>query len=178
MKRCVFLAVMLSLALTGFAQFPDRDTLARIARDLDLIEIRKARLAGRLVPVGKADWDLDADLGATVTQPCVATLAPVRTRLDEAVARRYRADAGIEQPDGETEMPEDDSIEPLPAVIDLVEVFREALSLALPLYPRADAAAPVDLAVTEPGATPIRDAEVKPFSGLAALRRRLDGNDG
>jgi hypothetical protein len=29
MKRCVFLAVMLSLALTGFAQFPDRDTLGR-----------------------------------------------------------------------------------------------------------------------------------------------------
>jgi uncharacterized metal-binding protein YceD (DUF177 family) len=102
----------------------------------------------------------------------------VRTRVDEAVERRYRAGEGTEQPDGEIEMPEDDSIEPLPAVIDLAEVFREALSLALPLYPRADEAAPVDLAVTEPGAAPIGDAVVKPFSGLAALRRRLDGNDG
>ena len=44
-------------------------------------------------------------------------------------------------PDGdEVEMPEDDTVEPMPEVIDLAEVAAEALALALPLYPRAPGA--------------------------------------
>lgn len=62
---------------------------------------------------------------APVTQPCVATLAPVRTRIDEPVLRRYRADTGENLTASEIEMPEDDTIEPLPDVVDLSDVFRK-----------------------------------------------------
>ena len=114
-----------------FDWVPDRDAMAAIAADLELIDLRKARLAGRLLPVGKSDWDLEAKLGATVTQPCVATLAPVRTRIDETVTRRFRADPGEIPLAGEIEMPEDDSVEPMPDEIDLADVASEALALAL-----------------------------------------------
>jgi uncharacterized metal-binding protein YceD (DUF177 family) len=67
------------------------------------------------------------------------TLTPVRAVIDEPVRRRYVAD--LPQPDGdEVEMPEDDTLEPMPEVIDLAEVAAEALALALPLYPRAPGA--------------------------------------
>ncbi len=39
--------------------------------------------------------------------------------------------------DDEAEMPEDDTAEPLPEVIDPGAVMFEALALALPDYPRA-----------------------------------------
>ena len=67
-------------------------------------------------------------LGATVTQACVVTLAPVITRIEETVTRRYLAD--MPEPEGEeVEMPEDDSAEPLPVIIDPGAVMIEALAL-------------------------------------------------
>jgi hypothetical protein len=44
--------------------------------------VRKLRFIGTLEPEGAQDWRLTADLGATVVQPCVVTLAPVTTRLE------------------------------------------------------------------------------------------------
>lgn len=127
------------------------------------------------MPVGRHDWTLEAHLGATVVQPCIVTLAPVTTRIDEEVTRRFMADLPDPGP-GESEMPEDD-VEALPTTLDLAEVMAEALALALPPWPRAADAPPVDLTVTEPGATPLDAQAVRPFAGLAALRDRLGSDE-
>jgi hypothetical protein len=50
----------------------------------------------------------------------------------------------------------------------------EALVLHLPLYPRVEGAELGELAVTEPGKTPLRDADLRPFAGLAALKDKLE----
>jgi uncharacterized metal-binding protein YceD (DUF177 family) len=71
-------------------------------------------------------------------------------------------------------MPEDDSTEPLPEIIDLTEVLREALALALPLYPRAPGAELGEAVFAAPGAAPIRDADLRPFAALASLVRKED----
>lgn len=70
---------------------PEADTLAAIAADLDLIALRKLRFEGALSPLGKRDWQLTGHLGATVVQPCVVTLAPVTTRIEDDVSRRWIA---------------------------------------------------------------------------------------
>lgn len=151
---------------------PDADARSAIAADLGISGLRKLRFDARLSPVGKRDWTLSATLGATVVQECVVTLDPVVTRIDEEISRKYLSD--LPEPEaGEVEMPEDDSAESLPAVLDLAQVMIEALSLALPPYPRSDAAALDEMVVTEPGATPLTDAEMKPFAGLAGLRDAL-----
>lgn len=156
---------------------PDAAARAALAAALGIPAIRKLRFDARLAPRGKRDWVLRADLGATVVQDCVATLAPVTTRIDEAVQRVYLA--AYEEPEGgEVEMPEDDTAEPLPATLDLYAVLHEALALALPPFPRAGGAAPADTAVTEPGKTPMTEAEAKPFAGLAGLRDKLAGEPG
>jgi len=148
-----------------------------VADALGIRGVRKLRLSGELRPMGKQDWRLTAELGATVVQDCVVTLEPVTTRIDEPVERIYSAD--FEQPDStEVEMPEDDTTEPLPAELDLAGVMIEALALALPPYPRAKGAETGEAVFTEPGKTPLRDEDLRPFAGLAGLRDKLEKDAG
>lgn len=149
---------------------PDADACREIADRLGLSGLRKLRLEGALVPEGRADWRLEARLGATVVQPCVVTLAPVTTRIDVPVTRRYVEDMAAPAGD-EIQMPEDDTEEPLPEALDLTEVMEEALALALPLYPRAEGAELGAAVYGPPGAEPLTDEAAKPFAALAALRR-------
>lgn len=156
---------------------PDAATRAAIAEWAEITALGALRLRGALTPAGRHDWILEASLEAEVEQPCIITLAPVRTRLHETVARRYLAD--MPEPEGdEVEMPEDDSAEPLPAVIDLAAVALEALELALPLYPRAAGAELGETVVTEPGSAPMRDEDTRPFAGLRALMGGKTDEDG
>ena len=147
-----------------FELTPSPEERAAVAAELDIPGVKKLRFAGRLVPEGRQDWRLEAELGATVVQDCVVTLEPVTTRIDEPVARRYLV--GYEEPDaGEAEVPEDD-VEPLPQALDLAEVMVEALALALPPYPRAAGVELGELVVTEPGSEPMTEEARKPFAGL------------
>ena len=158
---------------TEFLLEPDAAARAALARDLGILDIRKLRFAGTLIPQGSRDWRLDADLGATVVQSCVVTLDPVTTRLDERVERSYLADLP-EDSGAEVEMPEDVSTEPLPAVLDLTEVMTEALALALPAFPRKADAELGEAVFTEPGVAPLTDEDARPFAGLGALKESLE----
>ena len=160
-------------AAHGFDLTPDAGARAAIAAALGIPAVRKLRLSGRLEPMGRADWRLTARLGATVVQDCVVTLDPVTTRIDEDVARSYLANPPATPEADEIEMPEDDTIEPLPEILDLGAVMIEALALNLPLYPHAEGVAPLNASFTEPGKTPMSDAEARPFAGLAGLRDKL-----
>jgi uncharacterized metal-binding protein YceD (DUF177 family) len=160
----------------AFLLQPDADELARIATDLGVTSVRKLRFNGRLTPLGRSDWTLQATLGATVVQPCVVTLDPVTTRIDTAVTRRFVQDwTDPEEP--EAEMPEDDSTEPLGLWIDPAQVMVETLALAVPDYPRKDAAELGQMVYAEPGTTPLTDEDARPFAGLAALKDQLGKSD-
>ncbi|ETX30644.1 YceD family protein [Roseivivax isoporae] len=165
---------------TAFEVAPDADTCAALAETLGITRVRKLRFAGEIRPVGKRGFELRAELGATVVQPCVVTLDPVTTRIDTEVVRTFLPPAilGEPEPGSEVEMPEDDTTEPLPDVIDPAAVMAEALALALPDYPRADGAHLGQAEARPEGAEPIRPEETKPFSGLAALRDRMADGDG
>ncbi len=158
---------------TEFELVPTADERRAIADALGIVGVKKLRFIGALAPQGSRDWMLTADLGATVVQDCVVTLDPVTNRIDEPVSRSYVADiAEIEA--SEVEMPEDDTIEALPGTLDLAQVMIEALTLALPLYPRAADADLPNAVFTEPGRAPMTDDDAKPFAGLGALRESLE----
>lgn len=161
---------------TRFDLRPDAAVRAAMAAELGINAISAFRFRGELRAAGRTDFTLEAEMEATVDQPCSVTLAPVVTVLTDAVKRHY--DADFTYPDGEeAEMPEDDTTEPLPEVIDLGAVAMEALALALPLYPRAPGVELGEAVFTAPGATPLRNEDLRPFAGLAALKDRLGGSD-
>lgn len=160
---------------THFDLTPDAGKRTAIAADVGVTSIKKLRLQGQITPAGKRDWTLTADLGATVVQDCVVTLAPVTTRIDEPIKRIYLAD--YTPPAGnEVEMTDDDTIDPLPESIDLFDLLSEALVLALPPFPRAPGAELGQTVHTEPGQAPMTDDDAKPFAGLGDLRDALQKN--
>lgn len=155
---------------------PDAKARAALAETLGISVIRKLRFAGSLSPVGRRDWHLAVDLGTTVVQPCVITLNPVTTRIDETVTRSYVVQ--LDQIEGEeVEMPEDETTERAPEILDLFAVMTEALALALPAYPRSEGAAVQHAIFTEPGKAPMTDEDTRPFAGLADLRNSLENKD-
>ncbi len=141
-------------------------TCAALSRELGLDAVRKLRFTGTLTPFGREDWRLEGTLGATIMQTCGITLAPVTTRIDEQVRRRYLAELdGVTRAE-EQEMPDEED-EPLPPSLDLEAVMMEALSLAVPAFPRAEGADMGTVRAAEPGATHLDDDAMKPFAGLA-----------
>ncbi|MEO0913555.1 MAG: DUF177 domain-containing protein [Pseudomonadota bacterium] len=159
----------------SFVELAEPHEMAAAAARLDALSIRKLRFEGTLRPVGKRDWRLQGTVGATVTQACVVTLEPVTTRIDSAVSRLYSASAA-QVPDGAELGPEDDiEVEPLPEEIDLGEIALEVLALALPPYPRAEAAA-LPEAATDPQ-DPGPEARENPFAALSALKDKLGKPD-
>ncbi|MCC6008779.1 MAG: DUF177 domain-containing protein [Rhodobacteraceae bacterium] len=153
-----------------FELVPDASALGTIAAAIGARGLRKLRLAGSLTPEGRADWRLEAHLGATVEQECVVTLAPVRTRIESDLRRLYRATRPASAPGPETESPDETDEEPLGREIDLVALIAEEVALAMPDYPRApDASDPVDLSA--------RPQDATPDSPFAVLARLTPGSD-
>ena len=153
-----------------FAFEPNADLVSELLEEFGLLKLRKARLAGRLIPQGRRDWHLEATFGATVVQPCSVTLAPVTTRIDTRLERRFVADFALPE-ETEAEMPEDDSTEPLPEVLDLAELFSETLSIELPDFPRAEGAQFGEAVFAPPGAEPLTADKVRPFAALETLKK-------
>ncbi len=155
---------------------PDAAARKAIARELDLLDLPQMLFDGEIRSSGKRDMELTGKLTAVAIQPCSITLEPVRTRIVEAVLRRYLAD--YEEPKGDDiEIPYDDTEEALGEVIDAAAVSIEALALALPLYPRAPGVELGALVVTPPEAEPLADADLKPFANLAKLIQQGKGTD-
>ncbi|WP_170752703.1 YceD family protein [Ruegeria lacuscaerulensis] len=157
---------------TPFDLRPDAKELAVIREDLGLLGLRKLSFVGDVRAQGKRDWVLAGKLGATVIQPCVVTLEPVTTRIDIPVTRVYLTD-WTDPDEEEFEIPQGDESEPLGHEIDPGLVMTEALSLALPQYPRKDGAELEQADYTEPGKQAMTDEDAKPFAGLASLRDAL-----
>lgn len=148
-----------------------------LARMLGLSKVESLSFKGEIRPLGKHDYAVFGDLQARIVQPCSVSMVPVKTTISEAVKLTYLVDFVVPEGD-EIEMPEDDTIEAMPQIIDPGFVATEALMLAIPLYPRAPGAELGDVAVAESGVTPLKDGDLKPFAGLAALKAKLEGQSG
>jgi uncharacterized metal-binding protein YceD (DUF177 family) len=167
-------AALASRKPTRFDIKPDAAMRRAIAAYLGIIAVPKLRFVGEIVTRGRHDFVLKAVLEARVDQACAITLEPVGADVREDVLRVYLAD--WTDPTGdEMEMPDDDSVEPLGEVIDVGHVALEALMLALPPFPRAPGASLTDAQYAPPGTTPLKDGDLRPFSGLAALKAKLEG---
>lgn len=157
-----------------FLLAPRRSAAAAMAADIGAIEIKKLRFEGVVVSTGTSSWQLTGQLGATVIQECVVSLAPVKTRLDVKVVRNFTTEEAAGTTRSYAPVPELD-IEVVARSIDLAAVAREALLLELPIYPKIEGA---EAKMSKfPGGTgpEFHEEGRRPFASLSELRNRLFG---
>ena len=150
------------------------EVLDQLAQDIGASGLGKFRFAGQIERPADGQVLLTATLGATVTQPCVVTLAPVRTRVDENITRRYANEDAPTAAEYQLREDEDVDVDALGPQIDLLAVIREALILALPAYPRAQDAELPEAVVGPPGVEALSDEAMRPFAALAALKSKME----
>jgi uncharacterized metal-binding protein YceD (DUF177 family) len=149
--------VMLVLLLAVIVLVGAVCVVGLLALDRLEAQVRLSRLAGGFLR-------LAAELSADVTQACVVTLEPVRSRIEEEFTLLYSN--GPEEKAGEVVLSgSDEVVEPLSeGSLDIGEAVAQQLSLALDPFPRAPGA-------ELPGeAAPEAPERVSPFAALAALR--------
>ena len=148
-----------------------------MAATLSVNGLRKLRLTGTFSATEALEWMLQGALGATIQQECVVTLAPVVTRIDKKILRRFvPQDQLILREDSEEAKlisNPDDSLEPLPKNLELMEILQEALALEIPEYPRAEEAEFGSVQSAPAGSTAFPEDPPKSFAGLAALRAKM-----
>lgn len=138
-----------------------------IATELDLDGLTRLDFQGNVRGEGRDGWVLTAKLQARVTQPCVVSLKPVRTDIAEDV--RIRFTPHMPAVDNEEVEMLDETLEQLGSFIDLTAIMIEALSLALPQYPRAEGAQ-LATGAQDADVEPASDTR-RPFAGLEGLLR-------
>tara|TARA_B100000925_G_scaffold274280_1_gene239641 strand:- start:669 stop:1214 length:546 start_codon:yes stop_codon:yes gene_type:complete len=151
--------------------------VAELIKRLDLLSIKKVSLVGILSPLGVDIWSLKAELRATVKQKCVISLKPVKTIVCETINRTF-SPAALQNTfevddDGSSPVIFDDTLQELNEYIDLAEIIFEELILILPLYPKIEGAELGSYSVTEPGAKPLNEENIKPFAQLSELKDKL-----
>jgi len=157
--------------LVKFDLVPSEQEIEALKALFGLTGLKKMRLIGEIAPMGARSWQLEAMLGATVSQVCIVSAEPVRTRIDVPVRVKFVPENKIPFDTPENELDED--LEPLGKTIDIGIVATESLGLAIPLYPRKDGATLQNAQSTPKGAAPITDEDLKPFAGLASLKDKL-----
>lgn len=109
---------------------------------------------------------VEGNVSATIIQPCVVTLEPVETSINEKIDLVFATQTPEQWPD-EIDVAEADDEWPEPLrgdVIDLGEIAVQAISLGIPDYPRRDGV------VFDPDS--VAGAErLSPFSVLRDLKK-------
>ena len=151
--------------------------ISDLVKRLDVLKIKKLSFLGTLSSISLNEWKLKAELRATVKQRCVVSSEPVQTTIHEKISRTFSplASQNSSEPDDDGISPVifDDTLQELNDHIDLAEIIFEELTLILPNYPKIEGAELGYYSVTEPGAKPLTEENIKPFAQLSKLKDKL-----
>lgn len=142
---------------------------ARIAGDLELLEIERLAAEVALRPWRGEGVRVTGSVSGKVRQSCGVTLEPVVSQINETFDVRLHPDASLG--DGEGPMVIDPEAPDPPELLssdtlDVGQLVLEYFVLGVPAYPRASDA-------TFDGPKDAEDDEPSPFAALQALRDRM-----
>ena len=141
-----------------------------LAKECNLLALKKFFFAGKLQRVQKDNWKLKAYLKALVTQPCVNTLQSIDTQILSTVERLFIKDwEGSRNRTDETVLNADYEI--LTNKINLLDIITEEIILNAPLYPRSGKE--VDVSLSESLLNSSGNEAIKPFSILLNLQKKM-----
>ncbi len=156
----------------AFAIEAKPDERENLARRLGVVSVDSLSADLRLIRLMGAMVRLEGQLNAEVTQSCVVTLAPVRSRIAAPLDRRYGPAEALDEADADAEdagLEDDDVPEVLvEGVIDLGEAVSEQLALEIDPFPRAEGA---EFSGYSSGPEPTEEAK-SPFAQLGDLLKK------
>ena len=145
-----------------------------LVKECNLLGLKKLFFVGKLQRIQKDNWKLIARLKAVVTQPCVTTLQPIDTQISTVVERLFIK--GWENSHKRTdETILNDDYEILSSKINLLDIITEEIILNAPLYPRSRKGA--DTPLSESSFSSPKNINIKPFSVLSTLRKKMTVQD-
>jgi uncharacterized metal-binding protein YceD (DUF177 family) len=150
---------------------------AALAAELGLVDIPSLKVEAAIIAVGRDQWRITGTVRAKVVQSCVVTLNPVSAIVEETFDRRFTENEDAVGSDIDFDPTADDPPELVEITVDVGVVAAEALALGLAPYPRATGVTFDGAQATPPGVAPIRDGDLKPFAGLAALKQAMDSDE-
>lgn len=157
------------------------DELGQMADFLGIVSLDKARVEYRLDTHGRDGWRVTGTVFAALTQACVVTLDPVPQVIEEPFERSFEPGAAATGLDDSLDVlidiDEEDPPEPLGTGIDVAAVVMETLALALDPYPRTSDAVFTTQSAAPEGVAPLDTGAVKPFAGLAALKKAMEAKE-
>lgn len=149
------------------------------ARFLGVDTVSAMTLAGTAERWGEDGVIVRGEARAVVVQTCVVTLEPVASEIAAALERRFLPGvAPVEASELELGPGAENEPEPLGETIDLAQLLLEAVALEIDPYPRKEGAALGSRVYAPPGVEALTDEAMRPFSGLAALKARLERGNG
>jgi uncharacterized metal-binding protein YceD (DUF177 family) len=139
---------------------------AEIASTLKLISLDKLVANYRISSISGGAWRLAGELSADVVQPCIVSLEPVPSHLEEKFDVEFWTDARTDESGGDLSVLEGPDIEPLEGnEVPVGRIVFETLAAGLDPYPRKTDAA---FNWTEPGGEAV--TKTSPFAVLAKLK--------
>ncbi|MEM7523787.1 MAG: DUF177 domain-containing protein [Pseudomonadota bacterium] len=155
------------------------DERAATMEAFELLSLAKLTVSARIFRFGRDGWRVEGRVIADLAQSCVVSLDPVAAHVDETFTRLYVDDdsAPAQSDEIEVDHEAEDPPEPLGDGADLGAAALETLSLSLDPYPRAKGATFEPVSAAPPGVEPIKPEALKPFAGLASLKKSLEGGD-
>lgn len=177
-RRFLSLREMAALKGAKRSETADRAEREAIAAAFGLLDVAAFETTFIFRPEGADAWRLDGEVRARFTQECVVTLQSVDAKVAESFTRIFSPD-GVDpfaDPSAsiDFDLDEEDPAEPLGDGVDAGAVALETLALAIDPYPRAPEAAFAPVSAKPAGAEEISEERVKPFAGLAALKKAMD----
>ncbi len=118
-----------------FTYVPDTKKIIEMNDFIGFRKIAISSFKGSLTPL-RDGVDLKAKLIGQATQECVISGAPVHTKLNHDIIRKYRSDITEFEVDIAHEENFDDSYDVLPANLELDDLLCESILLLTPEYPK------------------------------------------
>ena len=148
------------------------EELARVAASLDLAACRALDADYRIEPLSGGRYQLTGRLRAEITQPCVVTLDPVESTIEEDFAAVFWPEAELPAPEGgELALDEEPEREAITGgQIGVGHIVFETLAAAIDPFPRKPGAV-LDWQPAGPAQTSASGAD-SPFSVLANLKTK------
>ncbi len=146
------------------------EELSALSKIIQVYKIKNFSFKGHALQSNDTTVTLRGSFNATVTQLCVVSLSPVKTKINHEINHCYSLSKKENKQKSIAVSLDSTEMERIHGDINVGDIMLEALSLEIPLYPKKEGVNFEGLTITENGIKPLDLTPSNPFIVLKKLR--------